>query len=162
MITVRPADEKDRADVEAIAATATATLRQTYRPTPAALANRSQLARSLQRLVATCDGRVVGTVQYWVEDRIVRVIGLGVHPEYRRQGVARSLLQALEAIGNQHQAVAVRLHTVRETGNVEVFQRLGFSIIAEQEDLFSESDVYSRLTDVEMEKRCSSRSVSCY
>jgi ribosomal protein S18 acetylase RimI-like enzyme len=81
------------------------------------------------------------------------VVVLGVHPDFRRQGVARALLQALDRIGRQQGAKRLHLFTVKETGNVEVFRRLGFAVVAGRADEFSESDRFETLTDVEMAKR---------
>jgi hypothetical protein len=40
---------------------------------------------------------------------------------------------------------------VKETGNVVIFEKLGFEVILEREDQRSESDRYERLTDVYLE-----------
>jgi ribosomal protein S18 acetylase RimI-like enzyme len=50
-------------------------------------------------------------------------------------------------------ARCLSLYTVRETGNVGIFERLGFKVIKEEEDLYDESDRYSALTEVYMEKK---------
>ena len=121
MIDVRPAGPDDDAGVQTVDAAATATLRETYRPNQAALANKARLSARLKRLVATLDGHVVGTVRCYVENQSVRVIGLGVHPNFRRQGIARALLCFLEATGKEEGATRLRLFTVKQTGNVEVF-----------------------------------------
>jgi hypothetical protein len=42
------------------------------------------------------------------------------------------------------------LHTIKETGNVEIFARMGFVVVSEQEDALMESDVFEKLTEVEM------------
>ena len=151
-IEVRPAEPGDAAAVQTVDALAIATLRETYRPNRAALENRARLAARMDRLVATCDGHVVGTVQWYVEGDSIGVVALGVHPQFRRRGVARQLLAYLESIAKEHGATQLRLHTVRETGNVEVFLRLGYRTVTECEDEFSESDSYPTLTDVRMAK----------
>ena len=153
MIEVRLAEPDDAAGVRMVEAAATATLRETYRPNQAALANKARLAGRLTRLVATIGGKVVGTLQYHVESGVIGIIGLGVAPEFRRRGVARALLSHLEAMGKKEGATRLHLYAVKHTGNVEVFKRLGFRTVAEREDRFSESDKYETLIDVEMEKR---------
>jgi ribosomal protein S18 acetylase RimI-like enzyme len=153
MITIRPDRPEDQPDIQAVEAAATATLRQTYRPNQRALANKARLGRQLRRIVAIVEGHVIGTVQYYMENRSVRVIGLGVHPDFRRRGVARALLGFLEEIGKKEGATHLHLYTVKQTGNVEVFEHLGFTVIAEREDEYSESNRYQKLIDVEMEKR---------
>ena len=44
------------------------------------------------------------------------------------------------------------LHTVRETGNVDVFQRLGFLVESEELTTLFESDRFSALSEVVMKK----------
>jgi ribosomal protein S18 acetylase RimI-like enzyme len=152
MIQVRPSRPEDDVAIKEVDASATATLRETYRPNKRALANKAGIAANLQRLVATINGQVVGTVEWDIDGDSVRVVGLGVHSDFRRQGVARQLLSSLEDIGRELGATRLHLHAVRQTGNVDVFTRLGFRIVAEQDDLFSESDRYPILTDIEMER----------
>jgi ribosomal protein S18 acetylase RimI-like enzyme len=151
-IVVRPADPEDAASIKALNALSMATLRKIYRPNKAALDNKSLLAACLNRLVATSEGQIVVTVQWYKEDELLRVMGLGVHPDFRRWGVARELVASLCLIGQEQGATRLRLYTVKETGNVGLFARLGFLVLSEREDQFSESDHYSMLTEVEMER----------
>lgn len=150
MITVRPVSVDDHAEIQKVQAAATATLRQVYRPGKRAIENKARISSSLRGLVAVADGRIVGTVQYYVNSRSLRAIGLGVLPDYRQKGVARSLIRCLEKIGIEEKAAQLKLHTVKETGNVEIFRRLGFMVTAEQEENLFESDRFDKLTDVEM------------
>lgn len=150
MITVRLEEAGDRQGIEAVHASAAATLRQTYRPSQKAVANKAGISARLRKLVAIADGRVVGTVQYYIESQTVRVIGLGVHTDYRKKGVARSLVHHLHTIGVREDATHLQLHTIKETGNVEIFTRLGFMVVTEREDELMESDRFEELTDVEM------------
>lgn len=150
MITVRPEKVEDHTEIQMVKDTATATLRQTYRPNQRAIKNKARINATLQRLVAIADGRVVGTVQYYNENRSVCLIGLGVHTDYRQRGVARMLIHYLEKIGIGEKAVQLKLHTVKETGNVGVFRRLGFTVVEERVDNLFESEKFDKLTDVEM------------
>ncbi len=151
MITVRSERVEDQQGIQNVSTATTAALRQVYRPNQRGLDHKARIGESLKRLVAVIDDHVVGTVQYYLEDQSVRVIALGVHPDFQRNGVARSLFLRLQEIGIQEKATNLRLHTVRETGNVEVFRHLGFTVIAEQETELFESDIFEHLIDVEME-----------
>ncbi|HBA53797.1 MAG TPA: hypothetical protein DCZ04_04890 [Syntrophorhabdus aromaticivorans] len=52
MITVRPEEADDQAQIESVRAEATATLRQAYRPGQKALANKARISAYLRRLVS--------------------------------------------------------------------------------------------------------------
>ncbi len=150
MITIRPEKPDDRPGIQEVDASATAILRRTYRPSQKAIANKARIGNQTQRLVAVISGRIVGTVEYRITNQSLGIMGLGVHQDFRRLGVARSLICALEAIAAKKEAARIHLYTVKETGNVDIFKRLGFMVTLEQEDEFSESDEFTKLTGVEM------------
>jgi len=151
MVTVRPAIPEDNQAVSEVCALGTATLRETYRPKLGAFIGEST-PRQLTPLVAEFDGRVVGTVQYYIEGDRVHIVGLMVRPDFRRQGVARRIVEFLEDTARGTGLRCLSLNTVKQTGNVAIFRRLGFETISEGEDEWAESDKYERLTDVYMEK----------
>jgi ribosomal protein S18 acetylase RimI-like enzyme len=152
MISVREALEQDGSAIEAVCRAAEADLRKVYRPNRKALENRAAIASSLTRLVALVGDEVVGTVMFRREPDRLHLMGLSVHINHRRIGVARSLVAAVEREAKRHGLRRLSLYTVRETGNVAVFERMGFRVVGEQEDRWSESDVFAKLTGVEMEK----------
>lgn len=152
ILTVResvPGDEREVAEVDRLA---TADLRTVYRPTAEAQRARSVMDTHLQRLVAVLDGRVVGTVQYHVVGERLSFLALGVHPAFRRRGVARALVQQLERIGSDSGCSAVTLYTVRETGNVSIFERMGFRVESEEPTRLFESRSHRTLSEVMMRK----------
>ena len=64
--------------------------------------NEQELERKIQRdpnsiLVAIEDGKIVGT-QFIVEDFMSFLFRLAVHPDYRRKGIGRTLMQKGEEI----------------------------------------------------------------
>jgi GNAT superfamily N-acetyltransferase len=132
-VIVREAETGD--ELAAVTASAIATLRHTYRPTAAAIAR----ARPSRRLVAVARGEIVGTLEYDGG----HVVGLFVHADHRRRGVARALLAAL---GPRE----LSLFTIRETGNVPIFVRLGFAVVREELATDYVSDVYAQLHEVHM------------
>jgi GNAT superfamily N-acetyltransferase len=150
MIEVRHDLPADAEAVAQVSASATATLRQTYRPNARALANKARISRELKRLVAVLDGRVIGTTQYFTEPGCLRILGLGVLSDSRQRGAARALVEALQEIARRQGLRGLAAHTIRETGNVPVFERLGFHIVSEEPDDYSESDVFPELSDVEL------------
>ena len=150
MIEIRHYRPEDAAGVAQVSASATATMRQTYRPNAKALANKARISRELMRLVAVIEGRVVGTTQYFVDDDRLRLLGLGVLPDFRRHGIARALVEALKEIARHQGTRGLAARTIRETGNVPVFERLGFHVVTEGPDEYSESARFRELSDVEL------------
>lgn len=124
-----------------------------YRPTAAARQARTTKDGTLDRLVAVLDGHVVGTVQYRVADGRLSFLALGVHPAHRRRGVARALIRHLETIAARSGCGSVTAHTVRETGNVPIFEKLGFEVESEEPTPLFESERHRTLTEVAMRKR---------
>ena len=152
LITVRPPQACDEAEIAEVDRLSTEDLRKVYRPAPAAVELRTSIANRLQRLVATVNDRVVATVQYYFNGDCVAVLELGVHPESRRHGLARALVEELERIGEATGATALTLYTIRQTGNVAIFESLGFSVESEQPTSLFESASGDALTEVLMKK----------
>jgi GNAT superfamily N-acetyltransferase len=135
-VIVRDAEPGD--ELEPVLASGIATLRETYRPTNAAIA--AKAARTFHRLVAIASGELVGTLEH---DGAGAVVGLFVHADHRRRGVARALLDAL---GPRE----LTLHAIRQTGNVAIFERLGFAVARESPATDYTSDAHAQLTEVTM------------
>lgn len=152
MIAVREATSMDRDAVAELCDLAFKPLRQIYRPKRLPASAKPDTTIKPIRLVAEIGGSVAGTVQY--RDHLDRfhLLGLAVHPSYQRKGVARSLVASLETLARGRGVRSLSLCTVKETGSIEVFERLGFRTVREQPDDLSESDLYEQLTDVYMEK----------
>jgi GNAT superfamily N-acetyltransferase len=123
-ITVRTANPEDEPDIAEVNRLVTADLRKVYRPTPRANALRSSIDSELVRL----------------------------HPDFRRRWVATALIQTLEQIARETSSKIIRLHTVRESGNVTIFERLGFAIESQDPTSLCESDLHSTLHEVAMSK----------
>jgi GNAT superfamily N-acetyltransferase len=150
-ITVRDCRPEDAAVVRDVQASATVTLRQTYRPNARALRHKRSLSHELRRLVAECNGSVVGTAQYFVDGNTMRIIGLGVHSDFRRRGVARALVAEIRRRAGLCGLPRVVTRTVEQTGNVPIFEALGFEPTASCRDDYSESLAGGDLTDVSLE-----------
>jgi len=151
-ISVRLARPEDAEAVRRVGDEAFATVRQLYHPSPAAHANLSTMAPALERLVAEDGGEVVGAVRFGNFDDCLRVIGLAVLPQSRRRGVARALIQQLAGVARNRGCRALALYTVTKTGNVAIFQRLGFAVVSEQPDAYSISVDGEPLTAAYMER----------
>ncbi len=126
--------------------------RQVYRPSPQAHDARREIESALIWLVALDDGEVVGTVQYWILEDRLHLVGLAVRPGRHRQGIGRALLERVREIAAEKKLGRLSLFTVEQTGNVPIFQRLGFSISEKKAAKDTISVSGEPLTDVYMEK----------
>lgn len=67
----------------------------------------------------------------------------------------------LDRVAGDNGCLHLMLRTIRETGNVVVFERLGFAVDSEgTTDLF-ESDMYAHLVEVVMRRRVTGRIHRC-
>ena len=125
---IRAASSADEPGIAAVAESALAVLRRIYRPTPAALARKHQ-QHKLPRLVAVAGSEIVGSVEYALGEERLHLMSLFVLASHRRQGVARALVDELAKLAGER---PLSLNTVRQTGNVAVFERLGFTVVREE------------------------------
>lgn len=73
----------------------------------------------------------MGVVECIVLEGEVYIQGLAVHPNHRRRGVAKELLRHVAAAAQREGKRVLRLSTIKETGNVPIFERLGFAVVRE-------------------------------
>ncbi len=147
-LVVRTATDQDAAAAQLLSDRAFDELRTIYRPKAAA----SAAGPPLIRLIAEADGHLVGTVQYAIESERLHLRGLAVEPAHRRTGVARALIEQLAGLAQTENLRALSLYTIGQTGNVAVFERLGFGTIREEPATWAECDSGELLTDVYMER----------
>ena len=150
-IQVREPLPTDCEAIEEINRLAIADLRKVYRPNQEALNNLSKIAPTLSQLVATKEQSVVGTAQYRIDEDCFILTALNVHPIHRQQGVARALVGAAIKLAMSAGSRCIALYTVKETGNVDIFEGMGFQVIEENKTDFFESDACNDLTEVYME-----------
>ncbi len=157
-VEIREAQSIDAEQIATVSASATATLRETYRPNARALAHKKTIADSLKQLVAVVEGAVVGTVQYKLEPGYklengrVHFLSLDVHADFRQQGVATQLVDKLAEIGKQAGAKALSTYTVTQTGNCAIFEKMGFRVIYEEPSELFESDQFDTITETYLER----------
>lgn len=151
-ITIREAEVDAAADVREVSDAGFARLRSVYRPTREAVARQAERAKEGTRLVAEIEGRIVGTVQVARHKDHVHLIGLAVHPGFQRMGVARRMIEWVVARAPALGYNIVALDTIKETGNVALFERMGFRVVDEEVANWCVSDDYGELHDVRMER----------
>ncbi|WP_417382799.1 GNAT family N-acetyltransferase [Gimesia sp.] len=151
-ILIREAKPADDAEVTTVFETAFEPLRSIYRPTGAALARQAERAQAGTRLLAEIDGKIVATVQYDLHADHIHVIGLAVHPDFQRKGIAGQLLDWICIRTKNLGQPAVVLDTIRETGNVPLFEKLGFRVVHEEKATWCISDTYQEVHDVKLQR----------
>lgn len=151
-IIIREATAGDAEAVTTVARAAFEPLRGIYRPTAEVAARQPERAREGTRLVAEVQGRVAATVQFARHAEHVHVIGLAVHPDYQRRGIARRLLDGIAARAPSLGHRVIVLDTIKETGNVSIFEKLGFRAVGESVTALFESDAFAVLHEVRMER----------
>ncbi|MDA2935392.1 GNAT family N-acetyltransferase [Acidobacteria bacterium AH-259-D05] len=150
MISITVATAEDIAQAKAIAKAAFSELRSVYSPTQTAIANQQD---STAYVVAKAGQTVVGTLQYFDEGERIYVFDVAVDPHYRRQGVARRLIAFVSDTARSLGHKTVLTRAIKETGNVEIFERLGFRVVGEETAKWCFSDRYSVLHDVYLERQ---------
>ena len=151
-IYVRDARNDDAERVAVICEAAFAPLRSIYRPTGVAIARQTERSHMGTRLVAEFEGALAATVQYDQHADHVHVIGLAVHPDYQRRGVARCLLGEIDQRAVLLGQPVVVLDTIKETGNVPLFEKLGFRVTHEAVATWCVSETWPVLHEVKMER----------
>lgn len=102
--------------------------------------------------MAEIDGRVVGTVQFALHEKHVHLVGLAVHPDYQNRGIARSMIAWVAHRTPRFGHKTLVVDTIRETGNIALFEKMGFHVVRETVANWCESDDYPELHDVTMER----------
>ncbi|MCH8543366.1 MAG: GNAT family N-acetyltransferase [Alcanivorax sp.] len=129
-IQVRDARSDDHAALQALRQEVTNALRRIYLPKEEVSGLRRVMPR-FDTLVAIVDGELIGTLEYTLAHEAVYLQGLGVAEAWQGQGVARRLVDAAAALADRYPLPRLELCTIRETGNVQVFERLGFTVCDE-------------------------------
>lgn len=151
-IVIRKATSADAGEVAAVFEAAFAPLRSIYRPTTETLARQTNQTWDETRLVAEIAGQIVATVQFDQHETHLHVIGLAVHPDYQRRGIAGELLNWIFTHASRIGRQSVVLETIRETGNVAIFENLGFHVVNEVIAAWSVSETHDQLYFVTMER----------
>lgn len=135
-----------------IVASATRELRKTYWPGE----NAGQYGgeRSGVLVAVKCD-MLVGTAEYVRKYNHLYIQAVAVRPEYRSRGICRALVDAAEEIAKEEQLAALALCAIEETGNVEIFEKLGFNVTSRAVAPNHVSLGGGPVTQVDMERKIS-------
>lgn len=149
-VTIREGIEPDKEQLTQVSREAHASLRKVYRPRPDA----KQIGTDVPytRIVGIKDGIVVGMATYEVEGDALYFGSLGVLETFRCQGIARSLVEHIENVARETGFFKISCATIEETGNVPIFEKLGFTVISREKADKFESVSGAPIHEVKMEK----------
>lgn len=132
MILVRAYRPDDAEQVGQIMQECTSELRTVYVLNPQVSAAASRSLPVLNRVVALSDtGAIVGVAEFEARQFALYAQSVAVAPVHRQRGTAGALLNYIAAAAVDLGIGIVEIATIKETGNVAVFARLGFSMVAE-------------------------------
>lgn len=132
MNMVREFLSSDTEPVNFIMSSCTQELRKVYAPKPTTTLV-SQTQANPSRIVAVNPkGTVIGVAECFYRAPVLYVQGIAVAPTYRRHGVATDLLAHCNSLAAEAGLNALEIATIKETGNAEIFYRLGFFVVDER------------------------------
>ncbi len=128
-VVIRPATQDDQSGLRTVTSAGTRFLREVYRPTLERAEWRTSEGRSW--LVAVQESRVVGAASYTPSHESLHLRDLAVLPDWRRRGIARQLVEHIVRLAAAEGLPRVTLDTIQATGNVAIFEHLGFAVTEE-------------------------------
>ncbi|HAS6281742.1 GNAT family N-acetyltransferase [Vibrio vulnificus] len=126
-------------------------LRQVYRPTEVAVSNKNSAKSEWSCFGFHVDEVLVGVVEAKQVGSELQLSSLAVAPSFRQKGVARKLI---DFVVTQFKSInSVSVWCVEQTGNVAVFEALGFNVVQRfDSDFFILSDG-SKAVEVQLKQK---------
>ena len=150
MIETRKQIDSDENTVKSIIAAATDELRSVYSPIKTKAQNKTEKPINV---IAIIKENIVGSAECLICENNVLVRGLAVSPSYRRQGVARAIIEHIMLIAQKEDKAELVLSTIKETENTTAFLHMGFSVVSEAISEMFESVQGKQVTLVKMRKK---------
>lgn len=132
MSIIRAFVASDIEPVSLIMASCTRELRKVYVPKSNVAAVVHNQSHSSRIVAVDCTGTIVGVAECIGRASVFYVQGIAVAPTHRRCGIATGLLAYSALLAREAVLPTLEIATVKETGNVEIFRRLGFLVIDER------------------------------
>ena len=151
-MTIRIASLADLNAARTVCAAAFVENRAVYFPKATARAVISSGDPDITQVVAVDNGELLGTTCFWPQNGACRLGAVAVDPRYRGRGVARALLEYIEGLCRGHGMGVIVALTIRQAGQVQFYERLGFVMISEREPTWAESATGQPITEVELHK----------
>jgi predicted N-acetyltransferase YhbS len=125
-------------------------LRRIYKPKDNAVSGTSPGIRVVAEIA---DRQIIGTVRYKIDADKVCLRGLAVERRHRRAGIGRALVRHCRNVATSAGIHVLSLYTIKETGNVGFFERLGFQVVSEERAAWAVGPAGESVTEVRMELR---------
>lgn len=122
----------DTEPVNLIMSACTQELRKTYAPKPTNESVTLVQPNSSRIVAVSPKDAVVGVAECVRRALALYVQGIAVAPAHRRRGVATDLLAHCNSLAADTGLNVLEIVTIKETGNVEIFCRLGFFVVDER------------------------------
>ncbi|MCU7918573.1 MAG: GNAT family N-acetyltransferase [Candidatus Thiodiazotropha sp. (ex Epidulcina cf. delphinae)] len=152
MIEVRRSLADDSVEITRIVSLATQILRKTYCLKNVSESGSAKPQEKLASLVAIVNAKIVGVVEYKQDEDHIYFQGLAVDPSYHRQGIARKIIETLESMASESGRKKLKTATIEETGNVLVFERMGFRVASRKPAERFQSKDHAEVHIASMEK----------
>ena len=154
MTETRVSSPSDSRGIASLQEMAFASVRHVYRPKQGAKPDSHANEHGVVKIVALHRDSLVGSITAIPERSHLRLSTLAVRPNHRRRGVARLLIAHAERLAVTDGCSTMILNTIRETGNADVFTRLGFVITNETVADWCTSESFAVLHDLTMQRQC--------
>ena len=152
MVDIRKSLPVDSEEIARIVSLATEVLRKTYHPNSSSGTGAEKSIEKLESLVAIENTRVIGVVEYKMEDNFIYFQGLAVDPIFHKQGIARNIIQTLEGAARESDKRILKMATIEETGNVRIFEKIGFNVTSRKVSKCFQTNNCKEVHVVTMEK----------
>lgn len=96
-----------------------------------------ECARSV---LAEMEGRIVGYVLFWLLSEDVDIHNIAVHPEFRRHGIGRGLLEQVVAAARHREYTRVTLDVRRSNAPAQrLYESFGFTLRGVRKGYYSDN-----------------------
>lgn len=154
MIIIRKQTSADTKDVQLIRSIVTDELRSIYRP----IKTKTHKEKTTPtHLVAIVNNKIVGTADFFLYKDNALVQNLAILPEYRKQGIAKKIIDFITSKVKTKGKHELLLSTVKETGNTGIFLKMGFTVLSEDTSDVLESAQGYKVTIVNLHKKLNNR-----
>ena len=126
-------------------------LRKIYKPTEEAKRNKSKSSDDWTCYGYFINDELAGVIDVKLQDNELQLSSLAIEPKYRRNGFSRKLIAGAASYYSGINILSV--WCVEQTGNVAIFEALGFSVVERLESELFEVVDGSKAIEVQLKQR---------